>query len=72
MLLNITNKVQIIREANESILSTRECTLRYAHAGVMCTECNRINARALLSRILNIVNSDWLQHARSVRGMYEC
>ena len=29
------------------------------------------NARALLSRILSIVNSDWLQHARSVRGVYE-
>ena len=27
------------------------------------------NARALLSRILNL---DWLQHARSVRGVYEC
>ena len=26
------------------------------------------NARALLSRILNL---DWLQHARSVRGVYE-
>ena len=30
------------------------------------------NARALLSRILNILNLDWLQHARSVRGVYEC
>ena len=29
------------------------------------------NARALLSRILSIVNSDWLQHERSVRGVYE-
>ena len=29
------------------------------------------NARALLSRILSILNSDWLQHARSVRGVYE-
>ena len=26
------------------------------------------NARALLSRILSIANSDWLHHARSVRG----
>ena len=25
------------------------------------------NARALLSRILSIVNLDWLQHARSVQ-----
>ena len=30
------------------------------------------NARALLSRILSILNLDWLQHARSVRGVYEC
>ena len=29
------------------------------------------NARALLSRILSIVNSDWLQHARNVGGVYE-
>ena len=30
------------------------------------------NARALLSRILSILNLDWLQHSRSVRGVYEC
>ena len=29
------------------------------------------NARALLSRILSILNLDWLQHARSVCGVYE-
>ena len=29
------------------------------------------NARALLSRILSILNLDWLPHARSVRGVYE-
>ena len=29
------------------------------------------NARALLSRILSILNLDWLQHARSGRGVYE-
>ena len=29
------------------------------------------NARVLLSSILKILNSDWLQHARSVRGVYE-
>ena len=29
------------------------------------------NARMLLSRILSILNLDWLQHARSVRGVYE-
>ena len=30
------------------------------------------NARALLSPILSILNLDWLQHVRSVRGVYEC
>ena len=29
------------------------------------------NARALLSHILSNLNLDWLQHARSVRGVYE-
>ena len=29
------------------------------------------NARTLLSRILSILNLDSLQHARSVRGVYE-
>ena len=29
------------------------------------------NARALLSRISSILNLDWLQHARTVRGVYE-
>ena len=29
------------------------------------------NARALLSRILSILNLDWPQHARSVGGVYE-
>ena len=29
------------------------------------------NARTLLSYILSIVNSDWLRHLRSVRGVYE-
>ena len=27
------------------------------------------NTRALLARILSILNLDWLQHARSVRGV---
>ena len=29
------------------------------------------NAHMLLSRILSIINPDWLQHARSVLGVYE-
>ena len=35
-------------------------------------ELYKNNARALLSRILSILNLDWLQHARSVHGVYEC
>ena len=37
------------------------------------TGCNstKNNVRVLLSRILSIVISDWLQHARSVRVVYE-
>ena len=29
------------------------------------------NARALLLRIMSILNLDWLQHESSVRGVYE-
>ena len=29
------------------------------------------NARVLLSCILSVLNFDWLQHARSIRGVYE-
>ena len=32
----------------------------------------KINERALLSHILSILDSDWVQHACSVRGVYEC
>ena len=31
----------------------------------------RVNANTLLLQILSIVSSDWLQHARSVGGVYE-
>ena len=58
------------------------CTLRYAHerVGWMCptlcscprnvfrVQLHKNNARALLSRILSIVKSDWLQHMHSVLG----
>ena len=44
-----------------------------AHARVRCSECNcfKNNARALLSLNLTILSSDWVQHARSVRGVHE-
>ena len=38
---------------------------------VFAVQLYKNDTRALLSRILNILNSDWLQHARSVRGGYE-
>ena len=31
----------------------------------------KYNVRALLSRSVSILNLDWLQHARSIRGVYE-
>ena len=65
----ITNKIQITREPNESILRAHECTLRSAHARVMRSERNIMHT--LLAHILSIFNPDWLQHARSVRGVYE-
>ena len=37
---------------------------------VRYSECNCTKI-ILLSRILRILNSDWLQHARSTRGVYE-
>ena len=51
-------------------------TLRDAHASVNTARDVRSaivqnNARALLLLILSILNLDWLQHARSVRGVYE-
>ena len=47
-------------------------TLRLRARKVFGVQLYKNNARALLSRILSILNSDWLQHARSVRGVYEC
>ena len=54
----------------------RKSTLRDAHARVSTARDVRMqlyknNARALLSRILSVLNLDWLQHAQSVRGVYE-
>ena len=46
-------------------------TLRSRARNVFGVQLYKNNARTLLSRILSVVNSDWLQHARSVRGVYE-
>ena len=47
-------------------------TLASALCEMFGVQLYKNNARALLSRILSILNLDWLQHARSVRGVYEC
>ena len=46
-------------------------TLRSRTRNVFGVQLYRNNALALLSRILSIVNSDWLQRACSVHGVYE-
>ena len=46
-------------------------TLASALREVFGVQLYKNNARPLLSCILSILNLDWLQHARSVRGVYE-
>ena len=46
-------------------------TLRSRARKLFGVQLYKNNARVLLSRILSILNSDWLQHACSVRGVYE-
>ena len=46
-------------------------TLASALSEVFGVQLYKNNACALLLRILSILNLDWLQHARSVRGVYE-
>ena len=46
-------------------------TLALALREMFGVQLYKNNARALLSRILSILNLNWLQHARSVRGVYE-
>ena len=48
-------------------------TLTHASAlrEVFEVQLYKYNARALHLRILSILNSDWLQHVRSVRGVYK-
>ena len=67
----------ITRLENKSTLRPRKSTLRStltlasALREMFGVQLYKNNARALLSRILSILNLDWLQHARSVRGVYE-
>ena len=48
-----------------------QLTLASALRKMFGVQLYKNNARALLSRILSTLNLDWLQHARSVRGVYE-
>ena len=66
----------ITRSENKSTLRSRKSTLCDAYARVSTAQMFGVqlyknNARAILSRILSILNLDWLQHARSVRGVCE-
>ena len=63
---------KITRKVNESILHERECTIRYAHVRkVFQVQLYKNEARALLSLILCILNSDWLRHTRGECGVYD-
>ena len=66
-------KIQLPEKQMNKSYTTVNAPYAYAHALVRCSECNftKNDARALLSRILSIVCSDGLQHARSLRGVYE-
>ena len=46
-------------------------TLASALREILGVQLYKNNARALLSRILSILNLDWLQHACAVRVVYE-
>ena len=50
----------------QGVWSSAECNLKLR--GV---QLYKNNACMLLSRILSIINSDWLQHVHSVRAVYE-
>ena len=56
-----------------ALVNQRYATLTLASAlrEMFGMQLYKNNARALLSRILSILNLHWLQHARSVRGVYE-
>ena len=71
MLSNITNKIQITREANESILRSRKCSLRYAHARVMCSECSC--TKIMHARFFRLIWVSSIQIGCSMHVLYaEC
>ena len=72
----MTNKIQLpVQKINQPYARVNELyatlTLASALHEMFGVQLYKNNARALLSRILSILNLDWLQHARSVRGVYE-
>ena len=74
--LNVTNKIQLpVWKMNQPYARVNQpyatLTLASALREMFGVQLYKNNARALLSRILSILNLDWLQHARSVRGVYE-
>ena len=49
-------------------------SVNHPFASALCevfVQVYKNDARALLLHSLSIVNSDWLQHARSIWGVYE-
>ena len=68
--------MKITRLENKSTLRSRNqpyatLTLASALREMFGVQLYKNNARVLLSRIMSILNLDWLQHARGVRGVYE-
>ena len=70
-LLDITNKNQSPENKMNQPFALVNAPSRSRARKVFGVQLSKNNARALLSRISSIVNPDWLQHARSVRGVYE-
>ena len=56
---------------NQPYARVNATTLRSREHKVFGVQLYKNNARALLSHILSIANPYWLQHARSVRRVYE-
>ena len=74
--MNITNKILLpVWKINQPYARVNQpyatLTLASALHEMFGVQLYKNNACALLSRILSILNLDWLQHARTVRGVYE-
>ena len=74
--LDVTNKIRLpVWKMNQPYARVNQpyatLTLASALREMFGVQLYKNNARALFSRIFSILNLDWLQHARSVRGVYE-